>query len=109
MSLYLATPDGRYIVRGRLWRCNNLSLFDRKRDCLTALLMAARRAKGVAKRAEDVRGREKAKPRVEAAKIALGKRNPVWWTDSTSDVNRRMAKNSSYAAWLAAVEQCDHG
>ena len=110
MSLYPATPDGRYfLVRGRLWRCSNPLLSDRKRDCLTALLMSARRAKGVAKRAGDKRGREEAKRQVDAAKVALGERGPVWWTDGASDVNRRKAKNTPYAAWFAAVEQCDHG
>ena len=110
MSLYPATPDGRYfVVRGRLWRCSNPRLSDRKRDCLTSLLMAARRAKGAAKRAGDKRAREKAKRQVDAAKTALGERGPVWWTDGATDLNRRMAKKTSYAAWFAAVEQCGHG
>lgn len=68
MSLYPATPEGWYfVVRGRLWRCSNPRLSNRKRACLTALLMAARRVKGVAKRAADKRGREKAKRQVDAA------------------------------------------
>ncbi len=71
--------------------------------------MAARRAKSIAMRDGDERAREGAKRKVEAAKTALGESGPVWWTDGASDVNRRMAKNSPYAAWFAAVEQCDHG
>ena len=71
--------------------------------------MAARPAKGVAKRVEDERGRDKAKRQVEAAKTALDERGPVWWTYVASDVNRCMARNTSYPAWVVAVEQCDHG
>jgi len=110
MSLYPATPDGRYfVVRGRLWRCSNPLLSDRKRDRLTTLLMAARRAKGIAKRAGDERGGEKARQEVDHAKTALGERGPVWWKDGASDVNRHMARNTSYAAWFAVVEREDHG
>ena len=68
------------------------------------LLMAARRAKGIAMRKGDDEGRERARQQVEAAKIALGERGPVWWTDGTPDVNRRMVKNTSYAAWFATLE-----
>lgn len=110
MSLYPATPDGRYfVVRGRLWRCSTPRLSDGKRDRLTTLLMAARRAKGIAKRAGDERACEKAKREVDAAKTALCEKGPVWWKDGASDVNRHMAKNTSYAAWFAVVEHEDHG
>ncbi len=60
-------------------------------------------------RAGDERGREQARQQVDAAKIALGERGPVWWTDGAPDVNRRMAKNTVYAAWFAALEQGEHG
>jgi hypothetical protein len=52
----------------------------------------------------DEGGRERAKLQVEATKIALGERGPVWWTDGSPDVNRRMVKNTAYAAWFAAFE-----
>jgi hypothetical protein len=105
MSAYPVTPDGRYfVVRGRLWRCSNPQLPIEEKQRLTALLMAARRAKGIAMRKGDDRGREQAKRQVEAAKIALGERGPVWWTDGTPDVNRRMVKNTTYAAWFATLE-----
>ena len=56
MSRYPVTPDGRYfVVRGRLWRCSNPQLSDEERQRLTAVLMAARRAKGIAMRAGDER------------------------------------------------------
>lgn len=43
-----------------------------------------------------------ARSRVDTAKTGLGERGPVWWTDGAPDENRRMARNSSYAAWFAA-------
>jgi hypothetical protein len=77
MSRYPVTPDGRYfVVRGRLWRCSNPQLADEERQRLTVVLMAARRAKGIAMRASDDGGREQARQQVDAAKIALGER----WT-----------------------------
>ncbi len=80
MNRYPVTPDGRYfVVRGRLWRCSNPQLSEEERKRLTTMLMAARRAKGVAMRAGDEPGRELARQQVDAAKIALGERGPVWW------------------------------
>ncbi len=104
MSAYPTTPDGRYfVVRGRLWRRSNPQLHGDERQRLTAALMAARRAKGVAMRAGDERGRERARQQVDAAKIALGERGPVWWADGTPDLNRHLVKNTSYAVWFAAL------
>jgi hypothetical protein len=105
MSAYPVTPDGRYfVVRGRLWRCSNPQLPIEERQRLTALLMTARRAKGIAMRKGDEEGREQARQQVESAKIALGERGPVWWTDRAPDVNRHMVKNTSYAAWFRTLE-----
>lgn len=110
MSVYPTTPDGRYfVVRGRLWRCTNPHLTAEEKQHWTALLMAARRAKGIAMRAGDQRGREKAKQQVDTVKIALGERGPVWWTDGAPDLNRQMAKNTAYAAWFAALDRVDPG
>jgi hypothetical protein len=103
MKNYPVTPDGRYfVVRGRLWRRSNPDLSSDERGRLTAELMAARRAKGVAIRIGDEEERETAKQRVHAVKIALGERGPVWWTDGSPDLNRHMAKNTEYATWLAS-------
>ena len=103
---YPSTPDGRYfVVRGRLWRCSNPALPQSRRAELTRELMSARRAKGVAMRAGDPVAREAARARVDAAKVALGERGPPWWDDGTPDVNRRMAADTVYAAWWAAVER----
>jgi hypothetical protein len=40
---------------------------------------------------------------VDAAKTALGERGPVWWSDGAPDQNRRMARNTPYADWYAAL------
>ncbi len=65
--------------------------------------MSARRAKQTAMRAGDPVAREAARQRVDAAKIALGERGPVWWDDGAPDLNRRMARTTSYADWFASV------
>ena len=98
------TPDGRYfVVRGRLWRCTDPGLDTAARDALTRELMAARRAKQEAMRRPDPAARAAARARVDAAKQALGERGAVWWTDGAPDYNRRMARNTPYAAWFAAL------
>lgn len=110
MSEHPVTPDGRYfVVRRRLWRCSNPQLRDEERQRLTAALMAARRTKEIALRAGDESGGEQARQQVDAAKIALGERGPVWWTDGAPDINRHMVKNTNYAAWFAALENGEHG
>jgi hypothetical protein len=103
-SMHPTTPDGRYfVVRGRLWRCSNPSLSAEEKARLTRDLMAARRAKQTAMRAADADARETARRQVDEAKIALGERGPVWWADGAPDLNRRMARNTSYASWYEAL------
>ena len=98
------TPDGRYlVVRGRLWRTTDPSLDAAERDRLTHELMDARRAVGAAKRAGDADAERRARRAVDAAKIALGERGPAWWDDGAPDYNRRLARNTPYAAWWAAL------
>jgi hypothetical protein len=98
------TPDGRYIVvRGRLWRRANPDLDAEQRSALTADLMGARRAVGAALRSRDDAALAAARARVNEAKIALGERGPVWWSDGTPDQNRRMARNTDYADWYEAL------
>lgn len=46
-----------------------------------------------------------ARGRVNAAKVALGERGPVWWTDGAPDLNRHMARNTPYADWFAALPE----
>lgn len=91
------------MVRSRLWRCANPALDPATRTVLTRELMDARRAKGQAMRRGDATGREVARVRVDAAKHALGERGPAWWTDGAPDHNRRMVRDTPYAAWFAAL------
>ena len=98
------TPDGRYfVVRGRLWRCSNPQLSEVRRAELVAELMSARRAKQMAIRAGDRSAREAARSRIDAAKVALGERGPVWWDDGAVDYNQRLARSTPYAAWFAGL------
>jgi hypothetical protein len=98
------TPDGRYlVVRGRLWRTANPNLPAAERDALTRQLMDARRRVGAALRAGDTESLRNARADVHAAKVALGERGPVWWTDGAKDFNRHLAKNSPYAEWFASL------
>ncbi|MFK3891257.1 hypothetical protein [Sphingomonas sp. NPDC079357] len=98
------TPDGRYmVVRGRLWRMSNPALSQDTRQALVVELMAARRAVQSALRRDDPVARRAARSRVDAAKVALGERGPVWWTDGTPDLNRRLARNTGYADWYAQL------
>ena len=97
----LTTPDGRYIVvRGRLWRRADPNLPEMERARWVKELMAARRAVAVARQG----GLDEAEAhrRVDAAKVALGERGPVWWHDDAPDLNRHMARTTPYAAWFAA-------
>lgn len=95
----LQTPDGRYIiVRGRLWRKTNPSLPEETRTRLVAELMAARRA--VKEAGDDDMRLRAVRKAIDAAKIALGERGPVWWDDGAPDYNRHMARNTPYANWF---------
>ena len=98
------TPDSRYIVvRGRLWRRANPALPECERQALVDRLMDARRAVGRARRSNDAAALTKARAAVEAAKIGLGERGPVWWMDGTPDLNRHMARTTPYAEWFAGL------
>ncbi|NEX60761.1 hypothetical protein G3574_06700 [Noviherbaspirillum sp. 17J57-3] len=95
-----STPDGRYlIVRGRLWRKSNPALSEEERARHTKALMAARRAVRAALQGGDDAALRKARAGVQAAKVALGERGPVWWQDGSPDYNRHLVKNTPYAAW----------
>ncbi|MGN2253561.1 hypothetical protein ACFWZ4_09305 [Frateuria sp. GZRe12] len=101
----LFTPDGRYlVVRGRLWRVANPTLAPGVRDEWVRRLMAARRAVRAAHQSDDGEALALARKAVDEAKVALGERGPVWWTDGAPDLNRRMVKNSPYADWY---ERCN--
>jgi hypothetical protein len=86
------------VVRGRLWRKSNPALYSAMRERLVKELMSARRAVREAKR--HLSAMEKARQRVNDAKVALGERGPVWWDDGAPDLNRHLLKNTPYAAWF---------
>lgn len=99
------TPDGRYlVVRGRLWRRANPSLPEEVRQALVHRLMDARRAVGRALKDGDEAEVAAARREVDAAKVALGERGPVWWEDGAPDLNRRMARNTPYRDWFEALD-----
>lgn len=97
------TSDGRYfVVRGRLWRTSNPGLGEDERARLVRELMAARRS--VRDAAGEPAATASARAAVDAAKVALGERGPVWWDDGAPDHNRRMARTTPYADWFAALD-----
>ncbi len=91
------------MVRGRLWRLSNPGLAPEVRQYLVDGLMRARRQVGLALKAGDKDAERRARAAVDEAKHALGERGPVWWTDGAPDYNRKMAANTPYAAWYAAL------
>ena len=98
------TPDGRYfVVRGRLWRRANPDLSTEQRESLVRELMSSRRAVKAALRSADPSQLALARKAVDAVKIGLGERGPVWWTDGAPDLNRHKVKDSPYADWYAHV------
>ncbi|WP_081322818.1 hypothetical protein [Pseudomonas parafulva] len=102
---YPTTPDGRYfVVRGRLWRCTDPSLSDAERQHWVHALMDARRAVKDAKANDEPDQLARARAQVQAAKVALGERGPVWWGDGSPDFNRRMAVNTPYAEWFQSLD-----
>ena len=100
------TPDGRYIVRGRLWRRADPALGEAERQAMADALMSARWAVRDAK-GEGGEALRVARARVDAAKRGLGERGPVWWSDGEPDYGRRMAANTPYAAWFAGLPSAD--
>ncbi len=97
---YPTTPDGRYfIVKDRLWRCTDPSLPEAERERLVRDLMRARRAVRAAKSSDDEAALKQARLQVDAAKVALGERGPVWWEDGSPDYNRHLVKNTPYQKW----------
>jgi hypothetical protein len=68
------------------------------------MLMDARRAVGAALKAGDPLAEQAARAQVHAAKVMLGERGPVWWSDGAPDENRKRLAASSYAAWWASTD-----
>lgn len=87
------------VVRGRLWRLANPSLATEEREALVGTLMAARREVKAAMAAGDEARLAAARRSVDASKVALGERGPVWWHDGAKDFNRHLVKNTPYREW----------
>ena len=105
---YPTTPDDRYfVVRGRLWRCSNPALPESERQALVSELMKARAAVGRARRKGDDTAEKHARAKVHAAKLALGERGPVWWSDGAPDYNRYLVKNTPYRTWYESLNIAD--
>lgn len=101
---YPTTPDGRYfVVKGRLWRATNPSLSAADKQPLVHQLMDARRQVKQAKKHKDEVALQTARGQVNAAKVALGERGPVWWHDGAPDYNRHLIKNTPYASWYSQL------
>jgi hypothetical protein len=99
------TPDGRYmVVRGRLWRVANPDLTQAEREALVRALMDGRRGVKAALAAGDAEALVAARRAVDAAKVALGERGPVWWHDGAKDFNRHLVRNSPYAQRHARLQ-----
>jgi hypothetical protein len=97
---YPLTPDGRYmVVRDRLWRVANPHLSEPERAAYVQGLMTARREVKAAKAVSDAARLAAARRSVDAAKVALGERGPVWWQDGAKDFNRHLVKNTPYRDW----------
>lgn len=65
--------------------------------------MDARRAVKDALRTDDHERLAAARQAVDTAKVALGERGPVWWSDGAPDLNRHLVGNTPYAEWYETL------
>jgi len=98
--MHPTTLDGRYfVVKGQLWRCSNPAIPEDARQRLVNQLMDARREVKRAKFEDDLSALKLAHEMINAAKVALGERGNVWWTDGSPDYNRYRVVDTPYADW----------
>ena len=57
-----------------------------------------------AKGGVDAEALREARAGVQAAKVALGERGPVWWDDGSADLNRHKVGNTPYAQWYEGLQ-----
>ena len=82
MKAAASTPDERFLtIDGRRWRRSDPLIPETLRKQLVNELMSARRAVAAAGNA---RALEKARARVQNAKLALGERGRAWWLEPTA-------------------------
>ena len=91
------------VVRGRLWRASNPNLPEEVRTRLVRELMQARRQVKESIRSSDAGRLAAARAAVDAAKIGLGERGPVWWDDGT-EFDRHLVANTPDAQWYLNLE-----
>ena len=92
------TPDKRYLViNGVLWRVTNPGLDPVTRQGLVDELMSARREISAFMKSGNPDALRLARRKVHQAKISLGERGPVWWTDGSPDFNRYLLVNTPYS------------
>lgn len=78
----------------------NPSFGEQERQRLVNTLMDARRALEIAKASGVGAALAAARRAVDSAKVGLGERGQVWWTDGAPDCNRHLVKNAPYAEWF---------
>jgi hypothetical protein len=107
---YPVTPDGRYfIVKGQLWRCSDPALPEAERERLVHELMKARSDVRRGGQRNDSEAIAEARQRVHQAKVSLGERGPVWWSDGAPDYNRHKVENTPYLEWYRAYVSEESG
>lgn len=85
------TADGRYVViDGRRWRATDPAIPDERREELTRVLMAWRRA---VKQARGTDREAEVRAGVHAAKVALGERGTPWWEQSDDERRERWSSD----------------
>jgi hypothetical protein len=94
------------VVRGRLWRASNPNLPEEVRTRLVRELMQARREVKESIHSSDAGRLAAARASVDAAKIALGERGPVWWDDG-AEFDRHLVANTPYAQWYLNLEKSE--
>ena len=67
------------------------------------LLEELKRARATQRRAKSLAARRAARAHVDAAKVALGERGPVWWDDGAPDYDGARVADTPYRAWHAAL------
>lgn len=87
-------PDRYLMVDGRRWRRSDPTIPEARRAALVRVLMAGRRAVGVAKRAGDDDALRAARAQVHDAKVALGERGEPWW-EPMSETGREQRQEAT--------------
>lgn len=86
---WTAEDEARYLlIEGRRWRKTDPAIPPSLESELVKELMAARRAVGAAKKAQDSDDERQARARVQDAKLALGERGRAWWLPREIDAAR---------------------